>query len=220
MFEVALKLLKEIEKIGYEAYIIGGYPRDKFLNRITTDIDICTNMPIKLIKNFEVINSYEELGSFKIKYDNFNFEITAFRIENNYLDKRKPSEIMFTSSFEEDIKRRDFTINTLAIDSDGKYIDLLNAKEDIKNKIVKVVGNIKVKLEEDPIRIIRAIRFKVELDFTLEKELEKFINNNTQLLDFISDYHMKKEYEKIKANDKKQEFKKYIEKLTNKDFLV
>lgn len=221
MYNNALNILKIIENLGYKAYIIGGYPRDLYLNRNTFDIDICTNMPTNLIKEkFKIVSSYDELSSFKIDYENNIFEITSFRIEDTYLDRRKPSEITLTDSFEEDLKRRDFIINTLAIDWNGNYIDLLNAKKDLDSKIIKVVGDINKKLSEDPLRIIRAIRFKFELDFNLDKELENYIINNTELLNYVSDYHLQKELNKIKDNEVKMQVINYLKKLTNTDFLV
>ena len=220
MYEAAISLLNEIEQKGYTAYIIGGYPRDKYLGRKTTDIDIATSMTKDVIEEtFEIISSYKELGSFKIKYKDYIFEITTFRIEEEYLDKRRPSKIRYTKSFTEDLKRRDFTINALAIDKKGEYIDVLNAKKDLDNKIIRVIGNIEKKINEDPLRIIRAIRFKIELNFKLDKDLEEYILNNKKLIEYVSDYHIKKEYDKL-AEKNKLEFKKELEKLTNRDILV
>ena len=195
MYEVAINLLKEINELGYEAYIVGGYPRDLYMNKINTDIDICTNIKEELLKsNFDVISS-TQFGSFVVKKGYYNFEITLFRKEL-YLNNRYP-EVTYVDSLEEDLKRRDFIINTLCIDYNGNYVDLLAARSDIDNKIIRVVGNIEKKMTEDPLRIIRAIRFASDLDFKIEEELIKYIKNNSMLLNNLSKNRILKEIDKV-----------------------
>ena len=127
MYNIGLNVLNRIEEYGYKAYIIGGYPRDLYLKRGSTDIDVCTDAtPMEIIKIFpDVVTTNFEYGSVTILHENVRIEITTFRSEGKYINNRKPSVIKYVDSLEEDLKRRDFTINTLCIDKDGKQIDLL-----------------------------------------------------------------------------------------------
>ncbi len=178
MLEKALELLNIFYEKGYEAYIVGGFSRDRYIGRDTVDVDICTNATPKDLKNIfkDSMLPKEQYGSVHLMYKKVNFEVTTYRMDLEYLNKRSPSKIMYTDNLIIDLKRRDFTMNTLCIDKDGKVIDLLNAKEDIKNSIIKCVGNSDKRLKEDALRILRAIRFSCELNFVLDDELKQAIN--------------------------------------------
>ena len=192
MYEEALEVLNIIENNGFKAYIVGGYVRDLFINRKSRDIDISTNAkPIDLSKIFPNIIVLEDYGCVKLKYKNYNFDITTFRKEKYGLS-RKDLSFEYTDNIEEDILRRDFTINTLYMDKNGNIIDLINAKKDIYNKTIRINGNILQKLNEDPLRILRAIRFSCILDFKLDYMLEKEIIKNRKLLLKLS-YDRKKD---------------------------
>lgn len=196
MYETALQILKEIHDLGYEAYIVGGYPRDLYMNRINSDIDICSNINEELLKDsFEIISN-NQFGSFIIKKKTFNFEITLFR-NDKYIDNRYPI-ITYVKTLEEDLKRRDFIMNTLCINYNGEYVDLLGARKDIEQKIIRMLGNIEQKITEDPLRIIRAIRFSVDLDFKIESNLVHFIQNNGFLIQKLSKKRIEKEIKKVK----------------------
>lgn len=211
MYEVALSFLKEIDSLGYVGYIIGGYPRDKYLGFSSTDIDICTNMkPTELKKYFEVVESFDKYGSVRIEYQNFLFEVTTFRKDGVYKDFRRPDSVEFVDALEEDIKRRDFVINTLCIDKDGNYVDLLGARDDIDNKMIRVVGDIEKKLTEDPLRMIRALRFSIMLNFKLEEELNSYINTHGKDLLKVTNFRKNIELEKLKEEDKV-----HLEKIIN-----
>ena len=177
MYDACIKVLEKLESFGYKAYIIGGYPRDLYLKRSSSDIDICTDATPKEVMNIfdEVVTTNFEYGSIVILFEKIRFEITTFREEEGYIHNRKPRKVNYTLNLEDDIKRRDFTINTLCIDKDGNQIDLLNAKSDLDNKIIRMVGNPKIKLKEDALRILRAIRFATILDFELEPVLKAYI---------------------------------------------
>lgn len=199
MNETALKVLNKINSFGYKAYIVGGYPRDIYLGRNSIDIDICTSATPKQLKEIfkESILSKQEYGSVTLIYEKVTFEITTFRKEIKYQDNRFPVKIKYIDSLIDDLERRDFTINTLCIDSNGYTIDLLNAKNDIDNKIIRCVGNTKKKIKEDILRSLRAIRFATILDFKLDDELKKVIKKNGYLLKKLSYYRKKEELEKI-----------------------
>ena len=199
MYKTALELLKQINSNGYKAYIVGGYPRDLYLNRESLDVDICTNAtPKDLRKIFgDIMLPKESYGSVTVVKNKIRFEITTFRRDIKYENNRTPLEIEYINDLEADLKRRDFTINTLCIDSEGNTIDLLDGKEDLDNKLIKMVGDPDVKLMEDALRILRAIRFAVTLNFKIDKELKESIKKNRYLLKNLSYFRKKDELDKI-----------------------
>ena len=191
-------ILERIEESGFEAYVIGGYVRDKILNIDSVDIDIATSAtPKDLMKIFKVpMNHFIEYGNVKINTNKYRFDITTFRKELSY-NGRKPETIEYVDSLEEDIKRRDFTINTIAMNSNGELIDLANGVNDLYNKEIKSVGDANYKLKEDPLRILRALRFAIILDFKLDKELFKAIKKNMKLVRTLPLTRVKEELDKI-----------------------
>lgn len=196
MKDKAIEILKILDQKHYQAYIIGGYPRDMLLNRSSNDIDLTTNAPPDVIKElFNVIS--ENYGSMLIAYKTFTFEITTFRKETNYLDKRHPQQITFTKNLEEDLIRRDFTINTLCLDKNENLLDVLNARTDLEKKIIKTVGDPRIKLKEDPLRILRAVRFATTLDFSIEKNTKYYLKKYSYLTANLSYYRKKEELTKI-----------------------
>ena len=199
MYETSIAFLKEIDTLGYVGYIIGGYPRNLFLSIKTSDIDICTSAtPDTLKEKYEIIDDNSRFGSLRIKKDEFIFEITTFRIELEY-HNRYP-KIQYTNNILDDLKRRDFTINTLCIDQNGKLLDFLNVKKDFTNKIIRCVGDVDQKINEDPLRILRAIRFSSELGFKIEDKLLNKIIQDGYLIDTLSTNQIIKEISKM--NDK------------------
>ena len=147
---------------------------------------------------FNEINlPFENYGSVHLTYKNVNFEITTYRIDIEYENGRKPSKIMYTDKLIIDLRRRDFTINTLCMDKDENIIDLLDVRKDIDNKIIKSVGNADKKMRQDPLRILRAIRFATILNFEIDVELSNAIINNKSLIKDLSFYRKKEELNKI-----------------------
>jgi tRNA nucleotidyltransferase (CCA-adding enzyme) len=214
MYEIALNLLTKIDELGYVAYIVGGYPRDKYRNENSSDIDICTSMtPDSMKEHFDIIKSFEKYGSMRILYEGYTFEVTTFRKDGIYADKRRPEKVIFVDTLEEDLKRRDFIMNTLCIDKEGNYVDLLGARKDIDNKIIQVVGEVEKKLQEDPLRMIRALRFSASLDFSLSPDIEKFILENKDLIDNISKQYIKRELNHLKTTREKERYVELSKKL-------
>ena len=205
MFETAIKLLNKINSYGYTAYMVGGYPRDLYLKRTFTDIDICTDAtPMELHKIFpEIVTTNSEYGSVTVIFEKTKFEITTFRKEFKYKDSRRPEKIEYVDTLEEDIKRRDFTINTLCIDKEGNQIDLIGAKHDLDNKIIRAVGNPKIRLKEDALRILRAIRFATTLNFSLEPKLKNYIRKYGHNLKKLSMDRKKEELDLIFSSPNK-----------------
>ena len=199
MYNIALKLLHKLTDNGFQAYIVGGYTRDLILDRKTTDIDVCTNATPKQLKEIfkDSMLPNVEYGSVTVIYHKVRFEITTFRKDIKYENHRLPVKIKYINSLIEDLKRRDFTINTLCIDQDGNIIDLLNGRCDIDDKIIKMVGNPRYKLKEDALRILRAIRFATILNFELDPKLKKYIKKYGYLLKDLSYFRKKEELEKL-----------------------
>lgn len=202
MYKCALEVLNNINKMGYEAYIVGGFPRDLYLGINNLDIDICTNAKYADLKNyFQIISN--NFGSMILKYKDYNFEVTTYRRELTYEKNRFPKKIEFVNTLQEDLIRRDFIINTLCIDLNGKYIDLLGAKHDLDNKIIRCVGNSDEKISQDILRSLRAIRFATILNFEIDNELKKSIKKHNYLLDNLSNKRKKEELNKILNSDNK-----------------
>ncbi|MGI6329710.1 MAG: hypothetical protein ACOXZR_02485 [Bacilli bacterium] len=229
MLKTSLELLKKITTKGFEAYIVGGFPRDYYMKKKSLDVDICTNAtPYELSKIFKgVILPPEKYGSLTIIYKNIRFEITTYRKELRYKN-RKPIELEYINDLITDLKRRDFTINTLCIDSNGNLFDYLNGKKDIKNKVIKMIGDPELKLKEDILRLLRALRFATVLDFKLDSKLKKAIIKKRQLLKTLSGTRKKEELIRIFANPNNEYGIKLIKELglapylgfTNFDSLV
>lgn len=202
MLKTALKLIQEIENNGYKAYIVGGFVRDKILGIKSNDIDICTNArPSDIRKIFpNSCLSNEDYGSVTVIIKNVRFEITSFRREITYLNNRKPIEFEYIDDLLEDLKRRDFKINTLCMDKDGNIIDLLGGNNDIIAREINTVGDSYLKFSEDSLRILRAVRFATILDFRLSDDVKKAIIKTKKYLKNLSFERKKEELNKIFAS--------------------
>ena len=212
MLDVAFSLLKEITSRSYKAYIVGGFVRDYLLGIESNDIDITTNATPKQIKEIfeDSCLPTEDYGSITVIKKGVRFEITTFRKEIEYANNRKPIEIKYIDDLFQDLLRRDFVINTLCMDQDGKILDYLGGQEDIKNKVIRAVGSADEKFNEDCLRILRAVRFATILDFSLTDDVIKAIKNNKYLLKNLSYNRKKSELEKIFTSSN---FKKGIKML-------
>ncbi len=190
-----VKILDTLEKAGYQAFLVGGFVRDYLLGISSKDVDIATNALPKAIHN--IFNSSKSnYGSVNIKFDNYNIDITTFRKDLNYVN-RKPSNVVYIDNLEEDLLRRDFTINAICMDKTEKIIDPLNGCKDLNGRVIKMIGDPKVKLKEDPLRIMRAIRFATILDFEIDKDLLSVIKEYNYLIGTLSKDRIKSELEKI-----------------------
>lgn len=202
MKDQILEVLNKIKSHGYQAYVVGGFPRDLYIGKINKDVDICTNAtPDMISKIFETKDeSGIKYGSLTIVYKDYKYEITTFRKEKKYKDNRVPLDVQYINNLKEDLERRDFIINTLCLDNDWNFIDLLGAKNDIDEKIIRTVGNSDKKIKEDCLRILRAIRFATVLNFNLSDELEKAIKKYKLNLKKLSFERKKQELDKIFNN--------------------
>lgn len=192
------EIVNKIVDGGFDAFIVGGYVRDYLLGIKSFDIDVCTNAKIedliKMFKNEGIAN--KQYFSYHLDKGKYHYDITCFRKELEY-KKNKPIKIEYAKDLKTDLLRRDFTINTFAIDSNGKLVDLLKAKKDFDNKLIRVVGDTNKRLTEDKTRIIRAIRFYSTLDFELDESIKKFLNKKGHLLNEVPREYIKKELDKI-----------------------
>lgn len=199
MYDVALKVLKELNDNGYKAYIVGGYVRDVLLDIESNDIDITTNATPKQI--MELFNDSclpnEDYGSVIIEKKGYRFEITTFRKEIGYNDNRHPTEVKYIDELYPDLLRRDFVINTICMDSNGDIVDYLNGREDLENKVIRTVDDAYKSFSDDALRILRAIRFATILDFKLSDEVVAAIKKTKDLVRNLSYYRKKSELDKI-----------------------
>lgn len=194
-----IDVLERIEENGFEAYIVGGYVRDYILGIESGDIDICTNARVKeLLDIFDDIHaSSNEYGAVKIITNNLRIDITTYRRDLKYNGSRRRVEIEYVDNLLDDINRRDFTMNTLCMNKDNCIIDILNGRKDIENRIIRCVGNISDRLNEDPLRMLRAVRFATVLEFKIEDELYEELKKNRNLIGKLSRERIKEELTKI-----------------------
>ena len=172
LFEQAKPILKTLQSNQYQAYYVGGSVRDYLMHKTIHDIDITTSAtPEEVEAIFEkTIPIGREHGTINVVYNGEHYEVTTFRAEGDYDDHRRPNEVFFVRELYEDVKRRDFTMNAIAMDADFHIHDYFNGQQDIKNRIIRTVGNAQERFNEDALRIIRGLRFQSQLGFSLENE--------------------------------------------------
>lgn len=187
-FKKALPILKQIKSMGYEAYFVGGSVRDALLGLEVNDVDIATSaMPEEIQDIFEkTVDVGIEHGTVMVLYEGESYEVTTFRTESTYKDFRRPDSVSFVRSLKEDLKRRDLTINALAINEEGKLFDYFNGQEDLEQGMIKAVGNPEERFNEDALRMMRAIRFAAQLGFEIDKDTLTAISHNAKLLEKIA----------------------------------
>lgn len=198
-FKKALPVIDKLNQSGYEAYFVGGSVRDCILNLPIHDVDIATSaFPAEIKEVFEkTIDVGIEHGTVLVLHQNESYEITTFRTESTYQDYRRPDHVDFVRSLEEDLKRRDFTINALALNAQGQIIDLFHGLEDLQNKRLKAVGIAAERFQEDALRMMRGLRFVSQLGFDLEEQTQAAITTHAPLLSKISVERICIEFEKL-----------------------
>lgn len=198
-FKKALPVIDKLNQAGYEAYFVGGSVRDCILNLPIHDVDIATSaFPAEIKEVFEkTIDVGIEHGTVLVLHQDESYEITTFRTESTYQDYRRPDHVDFVRSLEEDLKRRDFTINALALNAQGQIIDLFHGLEDLQNKRLKAVGIAAERFQEDALRMMRGLRFVSQLGFDLEEQTQAAITTHAPLLSKISVERICIEFEKL-----------------------
>ena len=207
------KLAKEFNAHGYNLYLVGGTVRDYLLNEPLTDMDAVTEATPEEIIAFlpNIDKTFKRFGSLKYKTEEgVKFDITTLRKESSYLDNRHPSKIEFVKDLKEDYLRRDFTVNALYMNKDLEVIDYCEGQEDLKKGILRVMGDPETRIKEDPLRILRAIRFHLMHHLKIDESLLKAMHNNYDLLKNITDAKIKSELAKIDDKMVNQEEKTKI----------
>ncbi len=202
-------IMQQITSQKEEVFLVGGCVRDLLLNRPVHDYDMTTSMPaeamISLFSQLDcnVVPTGLKHGTVTIIRRHQAVEITTYRTESSYLQHRRPANVQFTRSLKEDLKRRDFTINAMAYHPDHGIIDCFHSQEDLKQNLIRGVGNSEERFTEDALRIMRAIRFHCQLSFSLHPQTHDAIIKNSRLLVYISKERIRDEFNKILLTDKK-----------------
>lgn len=199
------RVTTKLKKSGFEAYLIGGCVRDLLLGREPKDWDVATNAnPEQILKIFPDSFYENSYGTVGVKNENVSHEtlkiveVTPYRLESKYSDKRHPDSVIFSDKIEDDLQRRDFTINSIALDPDTEeIIDPFKGQKDLEEMVIRTVGNPDDRFQEDGLRIMRAIRLQSELGFVIEDETSQSIQRNANLLKHISWERIRDEFVKI-----------------------
>ena len=182
------KIIGVLQEAGFEAYAVGGCIRDSLLGRTPNDWDITTSakpMEVKALFSYTIDTGIQH-GTVTILLDREGFEVTTYRIDGEYEDGRHPKEVSFTGSLEEDLKRRDFTINALAYNETAGLIDIFEGQKDLMDGIIRCVGNAEERFTEDALRMLRAIRFSAQLGYRIEENTLAAIHKLAGNLEKIS----------------------------------
>lgn len=211
----AIEILKKLNKKGYKAYLVGGAVRDTIIGKHSKDYDIATNATSdevgRLFKTYNIGKS-KDFGIVVVKQGGFDYEIATFRQDGNYLDGRRPESVQITGSFKDDVERRDFTINAMGINAKGEIIDYFGGRSDIKNRVLKTVGDPYKRFGEDYLRMMRLARFASKLDFEVDKGTEKAAQKLAHNITGLPPERIKDELMKS-ASQSGDKFAKYIEML-------
>lgn len=197
---IYLELEKVFAEHGYSLYMVGGTSRSLLLNQEIADFDLVSDATPEEMKSFLTFDdTFSAMGSIHLKYNGVKADITTLREESGYDDFRHPKEIRFVKSLRKDAKRRDFTINAIYIDAKGKIYDYYHGTDDLKNHLISMIGKPDQRLKEDPLRILRALRFSLTLNFSLTPQLIKEIDENVSGLKKISFVRCLEEIGKMRA---------------------
>lgn len=195
------RALSVLETCGYEAFIVGGCVRDCLLGRTPNDWDITTNATPGQMKacfaDFRVIETGIRHGTLTVIIDGMQLEITTYRNDGEYLDNRHPVQVTFSEKIEDDLSRRDFTVNAMAYHPAGGLVDLFGGREDLQTKTIRAVGDAKTRFEEDGLRILRTIRFASVLDFEIENDTANAVHDCKNLLSGIAAERIREEFCKL-----------------------
>jgi tRNA nucleotidyltransferase (CCA-adding enzyme) len=193
-------IINRLEENGHEAYIVGGCVRDSILHREPNDWDITTNAkPEDVIRIFDkTIPTGLKHGTVTVVYNNESYEVTTYRIDGDYSDSRRPDSVEFTDDICMDLARRDFTINAMAYNHKSGLIDPFDGLEDLERKMLYCVGDVEDRFLEDPLRMLRAIRFATELDLIVGSDISNYIEDNGKILkEKVSIERIQREFNKI-----------------------
>ena len=214
LFLEALPVMQQLVDAGYEAYFVGGSVRDMLLHKPISDVDIATSAIPQEVKEIfsHTVDVGIEHGTVMVIHHKEGYEVTTFRTEEGYEDFRHPDKVTFVRSLEEDLKRRDFTINALAIGIDDQLMDFFDGIGDLERQCIRCVGDAKERFNEDALRMFRAVRFFVQLCFKIEENTKNAISLLKMNLSKVAVERMKVEFEKmIQSSYRKDALKLFVE---------
>ncbi len=193
------KIIKTLTAAGYEAYAVGGCIRDSILGREPNDWDITTSAKPEETKRLflRTVDTGIRHGTVTVLLDREGFEVTTYRIDGVYEDARHPKEVTFTASLEEDLRRRDFTVNAMAYNEETGLVDIFGGMQDIENRIIRCVGNAEERFTEDALRMLRAVRFSAQLGYRIEDTTKEAIRKLAPNLKLISAERIQAELVKL-----------------------
>ena len=200
----AKTIIKTLKNHGFEGYAVGGFVRNNLLNVEVFDVDVTTSATpeqmLEVFKDFKVYLTGLKHGTITVSVGGENIEVTTYRVDGDYLDSRHPNSVKFVKSLSEDLLRRDFTINAMAFDGEN-LVDLYGGQADLKNKVIRAVGEPNKRFREDALRILRAMRFASVLDFEIEPETSRAMIENKSLLKNVSVERIFAEFSKMLLGD-------------------
>lgn len=211
------KIIDRLYECGYEAFAVGGCIRDCLLGKTPKDYDVTTNASPWQIKDslsdYRIIDTGIKYGTVTAFSDGNPIEITTYRVDGEYNDNRRPQNVTFTSSLKEDLKRRDFTVNAMAFNSRTGLIDLFGGMEDLKNGIIRAIGNPTERFNEDGLRIMRALRFASCYSFKISEETSAAVHNCRHLLKNIAGERIAVEFNMLICGDCENVLREYYDVL-------
>ena len=214
-------ILQTLEENGYEAYVVGGCVRDSILGRTPDDWDITTSASPEQVKELfaRTVDTGLQHGTVTVLMDREGYEVTTYRVDGAYEDGRHPKQVTFTSSLEEDLKRRDFTINAMAYHPERGLVDLFHGMEDMQHKVIRCVGNPMERFQEDALRILRAVRFSAQLGFVIDEKTRQGITVLAPNLKNVSAERIQTEMVKLLVSPHPDYFRVAYETGITKEFL-
>ncbi len=219
--EGVVNILEKLNKNGFEGYVVGGCVRDYIMGKTPHDYDIATSaLPGDVKKIFShTVDTGIKHGTVTVIEKKKHYELTTYRIDGKYSDNRHPDEVIFTDRLSGDLSRRDFTANAIAYNPQKGYVDLFGGREDIKNKIIRGVGDPEGRFREDALRMMRAVRFSAQLDFDIEKNTLDALFKNSELIKNISIERIREELFKLILSDHAERLEILIDSGMTKYFL-
>ncbi len=198
-WQAAYSVIEQLEQAGFEAVIVGGAVRDALLNRPAHDVDVATNALPEEVKTVfqKTVDIGIQHGTVLVIVPAGPVEVTTYRTDGEYTDHRRPQNVHFVRSLKEDLQRRDFTMNAIAMRHDGSFVDYYGGRQDIEKRVIRAVGEAEKRFAEDALRMLRAIRFSAQLDFTIEANTITAIQQRAADLSFIAKERIKAELDKL-----------------------
>jgi len=198
-WQAAYSVIEQLENAGFEAVIVGGAVRDAIIGRPAHDVDVATNaMPdeVKSVFNHTVDIGIQH-GTVLVIVPAGSVEVTTYRTDGEYTDHRRPEEVQFVRSLKDDLLRRDFTMNAIAMRRDGSFVDFYGGRQDIEAGVIRAVGDAQKRFSEDALRMLRAIRFSAQLGFLIESETLQAMQDKANTISWIAKERIKAELDKL-----------------------